>query len=507
MQLLFKIAWRNILRHKGKSLVIGIILFLGSLIMTLGNGVISGMDKGISENIVNRFTGHVVLVSTNQEQDNVLFSHMGKSVEVIYGYTNIRKILDRQPYIDKYLPTARGMAMALSEDAEPAYTILLGVKFEDYNRMFENNVEIIEGHVLKNDQRGCLITSESRKSLYDYTSSWLVPENTPLIRSNLSPEARSNQDSLILKTNVVIMGFGDDDLAMDIRVPIKGIFKYKRLNKLWEYFNLIDIESFRECFSYVTGADAAVSLPAEKQTLLSMEGANLDNLFDNTVTSVATKAGGYDFQTMKHETRRKNVKVNIDAGAYNMVLVKLEKDIRLNQAVSRLNKELKKQRVDARAITWKKAAGQVADMATIVRGSLFGFVLFIFFVAIIIIMNTLSMAAIERTSEIGMMRAVGATKGFIANMFIAETSLLSLFFGGLGILTGIILIKIVASLNISTTNDILQLLYGGDTFQPQLNLGDIISGILQLVVVTVIAVLYPVKVAKQITPLEAIARD
>ena len=42
MPLSITIAWRNILRHKGKSLVIGVILFLGSLLMTVGNGIISG---------------------------------------------------------------------------------------------------------------------------------------------------------------------------------------------------------------------------------------------------------------------------------------------------------------------------------------------------------------------------------------------------------------------------------------------------------------------------------
>jgi len=29
MNLIIKIAWRNILRHKGKSVIIGVILFLG----------------------------------------------------------------------------------------------------------------------------------------------------------------------------------------------------------------------------------------------------------------------------------------------------------------------------------------------------------------------------------------------------------------------------------------------------------------------------------------------
>ena len=48
MGLILKIAWRNIWRHKGKSLVIGVILFIGAMLMSIGNGMISGMEKGMS---------------------------------------------------------------------------------------------------------------------------------------------------------------------------------------------------------------------------------------------------------------------------------------------------------------------------------------------------------------------------------------------------------------------------------------------------------------------------
>jgi hypothetical protein len=53
----------------------------------------------------------------------------------------------------------------------------------------------------------------------------------------------------------------------------------------------------------------------------------------------------------------------------------------------------------------------------------------------------------------------------------------------------------------------IQLLFGGDTFRPFLSSGDIGVAIFQLAIVTGIAVLYPLKVARSITPLDAISRD
>jgi ABC-type lipoprotein release transport system permease subunit len=53
----------------------------------------------------------------------------------------------------------------------------------------------------------------------------------------------------------------------------------------------------------------------------------------------------------------------------------------------------------------------------------------------------------------------------------------------------------------------IQLLFGGDTFRPFLSAGDITLVIVQLAIVTGIAVLYPIKVARGITPLDAISRE
>ena len=135
-------------------------------------------------------------------------------------------------------------------------------------------------------------------------------------------------------------------------------------------------------------------------------------------------------------------------------------------------------------------------------------VMFIFFVAIIIIMNTLSMAAIERVAEIGMMRAIGARKRFISQLFFAETLSLSLIFSGLGIAIGVLMVYGLAALNLSVAdNEMLPLLFGSDTFHPMVDSIGILVGIAQVIVVTVLAMLYPISIARKITPLEAISRD
>ncbi|MGE5671508.1 MAG: hypothetical protein ACM31E_08690, partial [Fibrobacterota bacterium] len=67
--------------------------------------------------------------------------------------------------------------------------------------------------------------------------------------------------------------------------------------------------------------------------------------------------------------------------------------------------------------------------------------------------------------------------------------------------------EIISLLNFTSDNDMVQLLYGGDTFSPLLTTPDFIAAIVQLALVTFLAVLYPMKVASNITPLDAISRD
>jgi putative ABC transport system permease protein len=200
--------------------------------------------------------------------------------------------------------------------------------------------------------------------------------------------------------------------------------------------------------------------------------------------------------------------MNLEDGAFSMVLLKLKPGTTAKEACSRLNRALTAAQLPVVARPWQVTLGEIADVMVIMQGLLFLFVIFIFFVAVIIIMNTLSMAALERSAEIGMMRAIGARKGFINRMFLLETFQIAFVTGGIGIIGGILLAWIVGALHISVAqSEYLSMLVGGDTIRPVVTMVGVILGIIQLLIVTILATLYPVRVASTITPLEAITRD
>lgn len=507
--LIFKIAWRNIWRHKGKSIVIGVIILFGAFIMTIGNAVIAGMDRGIQENVVERFMGDALILSTNQEKDNIIGGMTMDEVEPIAGYPQIREFLNTNSLVRAHLPAGWGIAMTLSEVSDsPNFTGLFGVNFSDYQAMFKSNVITFEGKPLEDNERGLLCGTLLRERTFKmFTGEWITPKGEETVVSNMTVEAKTayNRGVLETKDNLVLLGIGSDT-ATDIRLPVKGVMKFASLNRFWGDLCIVDIESFRECFGYLAASESETELSEEEEMLLSTDFDDF-GFFEDTKTAKSENLD-IDLSVLKEEDSDTiDESIDVSEGSYNAIFVKLNYKNDRRKVIASLNKQLKEAGLDARIVPWENAMKNISQLAAVIRAVLSGFVLFLYFVAAIVIMNTLSMAAIERTGEIGMMRAVGAKKAFISQMFLSETILLSFVFGVAGMLLGGITSAIVASLNITASNDALQMLFGGDTFHPILGVGDVIGGCVMLAFVVFLASLYPIFVARRITPLEAIARD
>jgi putative ABC transport system permease protein len=501
--LTLKIAWRSLLRHKAKSLVIGVILFLGAFIMTLGDATAIGMRRGIEDNMVKSFTGNVVLVSDEETKDNVLFTPMMKPLKILKDYDQVRAVLQQQPFVKNFIPMTRG-GLSVLGGQEMNFMVTFGCNFDDFQRVFGNPIKPVEGRLLHNGDRGILLNAEGRKDQYKSQGYWLVPQGTQLDKANLSDEAKKEPD-LETRDTLALEGFGEVN-STNMDVPVVGIMRFKSLNTSFRQISIMDIETYRQLFGYYTAEDVVQKLPPKEDALLS---AGEDTLFGggNIYSTGATSSNVTQLEKEIRAPVTVTRKINFDEAAYNYISVLLKPGVNTDSAVAKLKKVMKDNNLPVKVLSWKKASGQVASTADVLQTIIYVFVILLFFVAVIIIMNTLSMNALERTEEFGMMRAVGAQKTFITKMFLAETFSLSLVFGGAGILIGVIGTWVVRALHIgSGGSEIFELIFGGEVFRPTLGFVGLVVGIIGLAVVTVLAVVYPVRVARKITPLDAINR-
>ena len=516
MRLTYKIAFRNLFRHKGRSIAIGFVLFTGTFCMTLGNGTITGMKKSMERNAIKGFCGDITLLPQDRREDN-----MGNSLEpwgILNRYEEIRKVTIEQDYVDRILPLMGGIVQALdismgqsgSNDIEGIF--FLGVNPEKYREMYGDNIIIVEGEALEGDDRGILINTTVRERIYNMHDVWILPENGSIVKENLTGMALFEIEKLTTRNDLVLMGVNSIAIATDVRVPVKGIFKFRHMNEIWgNGFAFMDLESSRECMGYISSEEMVIDLSAEDQALLKTVDEEPESLFseDYIFQDEISKPVSFDQRSIPKETEARKSVLNHEEGAYAIAQVNLKEGVNLEESVEQLNRSFREKNLDeyVRAVSWRDAWPVLSGYTKIFERVLIIFVFIVYIVAIVMIANALSMAAVERTTEIGTLRTIGVRRSFVSGMFGAEISLLSLLFGGLGLLIGVAAIIMIKMMKITTTSPALQLFFGGSVFSPLVDISSVYKNVVQLLVITLIALIYPIIVARRIKPIDAIRRD
>jgi putative ABC transport system permease protein len=120
-----------------------------------------------------------------------------------------------------------------------------------------------------------------------------------------------------------------------------------------------------------------------------------------------------------------------------------------------------------------------------------------------LIYNTISVSVVRRRSEIGVLRALGATRLFIGVGFLAE----SLFFALTGSALGLLLGRIMAEGAVALIGKTVQSLYVSSEPSPiQLTFESALVGVAMGVIISLLAALAPAMEAARVTPVEAMAR-
>jgi putative ABC transport system permease protein len=151
------------------------------------------------------------------------------------------------------------------------------------------------------------------------------------------------------------------------------------------------------------------------------------------------------------------------------------------------------------AITPAQILEQINSVFNIIQIGLGAFGGIALVVAAIGIINTLMMAIYERTREIGVMKAVGATRGTIRLLFTAEGGALGLFGGVIGVLLAMLLGQ---ALNFIGARTFLADYPGFN--MSTFSVGLVLGVIALTTVISLVAGLYPAARAARLDPVEAL---
>ena len=123
------------------------------------------------------------------------------------------------------------------------------------------------------------------------------------------------------------------------------------------------------------------------------------------------------------------------------------------------------------------------------------------------IINTMLMAVLERTRELGMLGAIGMSKGKIFNMIMIETVFLTLLGSIVGIILGVVLVMPLQKSGIDLSifiTDYFEDFGFSSIVYPLLNLKMLLQIVVLVILTGILSAIYPARKALKLKPLEAI---
>jgi len=358
---------------------------------------------------------------------------------------------------------------------------------------------------------------------------------------------------------LTIRSFTRSGYATAVNVPIYGTFRFKGMEKsaLAGVYSLMDLMTFRDLYGYLSpGRKAEIeALKAETGVMAIDRASAEDALFGGdeeegggqeegavsgqgqgspvregtppgpsqvegrpTASGNASSGDGFDEfagidmaeggQRYGEELLSKVYpQEEIDTGVVTNAAVRLAPGVDLDAGKAAVEKAVEEGGFGLSVIDWRQASGLVGQFLGVVWIVLFSAILIIFLVALVIINNSMVMATLDRTREIGTMRAIGAQRNYVLKMFLIESTVLGVGFGLLGTLLGSMLIVFLGQVGIPAVSDELYFLFAGSYLYPVLLPGHLVAAFVVVFLVSLASTLYPARLAARIQPVKAMGKE
>ncbi|MCF7914636.1 MAG: FtsX-like permease family protein, partial [Spirochaetaceae bacterium] len=222
--------------------------------------------------------------------------------------------------------------------------------------------------------------------------------------------------------------------------------------------------------------------------------------------SGAEQEAGQDALGQQSTGQAGSVTEKADApAAWNFLLISLQNRGDIDAVSAQLSEAGYTNQQGYRVRNWSSSVGGNAQLAWFLQ-LLFNIgLLFVSFGAVIIAANALLLSILERTGEIGTLRAMGALRSRIAALIFIETLLVVFGSALLGILLGWLGVARLNRAALVIDNPYIKILFGGDPIQGKMDYHIIFTHLTAALVLTILSMLYPLKRALGIRPVEAMA--
>ena len=458
----FTIALRSLMRRKSRALLIALLVVFGTLLLVFGTTFTRSAGIASRDSIIQNFTGDFIVYSARSRELPSPFAFT-TPLPVVRDAELVGEFLAAQPEVETWVPFAQNYSIISVEGqggkVEMPF-IFYAVDPAPYARTFPN-VKLVEGDFLASGD-GILVSSFQNDQ---YEKKYGV--------------------RLAVGDSVTVLGLSEGAGVNAYPTTVRGIFEPLYYKNVFNYINFVDIRTYSGVYNF-TGV-ARGSLPESLEKGLAAAAESEDDIF----ALADAPSAAIDTSTLKSEA----------ISGYTMIAVRL-KD---HAAAAAVRERLAAQGFEVKTARWDEASGFFARIASALQAFIYLATALIFLVVAFIFTNTLIISIIERTGEIGTMRALGAERSFIRSIFLSETLVLNVAACLAGIVIGLLLVLLTGRGGLPLPDTISQFLIGGGSLRMVLSAWPFLIAIVVVIAVSILATLTPIRVATRITPLAAMS--
>lgn len=477
--LIFKLASRNLLRSRRRNALLSGLIIASISLLFVANAIFEGTDRGLQKSFVRSLTGDLVIAPVSPQA----YGLFGSEVPIVSEYESLPviqefdRVVDRLASIDSieaYAPLLTGAAQ-LSVAGHSVNTILMGIEPSAYFRVLDD-LHVVSGSGQSMRPQGIMLNSGQARSIE-------VAIGRPLLDGEEMVLSMFSRGSFKLR-----------------RAFFTGVFEYASPTEVMERITLADPMLVRSLADY--------SMGSTYETIKVNTSSGSEDVFAEAADIQADEGSSFSLEALEEtlsRTENRDSLVAANGGAWNFLLLRAKPGMEQKLA-------LESQRVfsmgdsSCRVLSWKQAAGNSAQIIVVLQAVFYVGLGFIGLGAILVIMNALVISVMERIPEIGTMRSVGASSGFIVRLFIMESILLTMFSAIVGISVGTAITIALKESGIAIGNPLLVSLFGGRELHPILSMRAFVFHFLLAMSIAGLAWIYPVRIAMRIKPLVAMNR-
>ncbi|MBN1523004.1 MAG: FtsX-like permease family protein [Spirochaetales bacterium] len=481
--MIFIIAFRNLFKSIRHTLIVVFLIMVIIALFYIGNTVLEESNNGLRTTYILNYTGDIVI----QEKTDVSMSLFGANTPAIGEFFSI-PVLNDVDTINALAADFEEVETITRQISGPAVLDIgtqrfgvpvFGIDPDTYFPCFPG-IQLDAGRFLQSGEMGAMLTKGRAEQVKKDTG---VPVSVG--------------DSILLST-AGTTGFKIRE------VPVVGIFSYSNAVQIPDEIVLTDAQTARALNSILLATDSDYAPP---ETTVDILTDDIDSLFmDEGSDTIADKTESVSLAEIKTllETGTEPVTQDWKDGGWNFIILRLKKGVNDSDFLKKLNEKLEP--FTAKAVDWRTAAGTPALLVLLLQYLFNAGLLLIIIAGIIAIINILLITVFQRMKEIGTLRAIGASDGYVRLLIFTENIIIAAIAGILGIVLGNVLIQVINGMGISVNNSLISSMLGHDRIFIQNSGLMAIASVALSVVLGFLSSIYPVQIALRIQPVEAVAK-